>query len=70
MHNSKEILNVNGLFVWKVGYVDMTTNPLTNITILLKEYTLLFILFISTFSVVLFLYTYHGGKREISSMPG
>ena len=29
MHNSKEIVNLEGLFVLTVGYVDMKTYPLT-----------------------------------------
>ena len=29
MHNSKEIVNLQGLFVLAVGYVDMITYPLT-----------------------------------------
>ena len=40
VHNSKEIVNLQGLFVLTVGYVDMKTYPLT--------YTLFYIAFVLT----------------------
>ena len=40
MHNSKEIVNIQGLFVLTVDYVDMTAPPLTKYTILMKEHIL------------------------------
>ena len=60
VHNSKEIVNIQGLFVLTVGYVDMTTYPLTKYYYIIERVYFiyrLFILFISTFSFLLFLYT-------------
>ena len=69
VHNSKEIVNIQGLFVATVGYVDMTTYPLTkyyhrdispwNYYTIESVYFIyrLFILFISTLSLLLILYT-------------
>ena len=69
MHNSKEIVNIQGLFVLTVGYVDMTTYPLTkyyhrdispwNYYTVERVYFIyrLLILFISTLSLLLILYT-------------
>ena len=53
MHNSKEIVNIQGLFVLAVGYVDMTTYPLLKYHFIIERSYLiysLFILFISMFS--------------------
>ena len=53
MHNSKEIVNIQGLFVLTVGYVDMTTYPLLKYHYIIERSYLiyrLFILFISMFS--------------------
>ena len=59
MHNSKEIVNLQGIFVLTVGYVDMTTHSLTKYYYVIERVYFiykLFILFISTF-LFLFLYT-------------
>ena len=59
-HNSKEIVNMQGLFVLTADSVDMTTYPLTIYYHIIERVYLiyrLFILFISTFSCLLFLYT-------------
>ena len=76
MHSSKEIVNIQGLFVLTAGYVDMTTHPITQISpwyyyIIENVYYIyrLFILFISTLSSLLLFLYYHGGIREITSMP-
>ena len=59
MHDSKEIVNMKGLFVLTVGYVDITTYPLTKYYYIIERvyfiYELL-ILFVSTLSFLLFLY--------------
>ena len=58
MHNSKEIVNIQGLFVLTVGYVDMTTYPLTKYYYIIERVYFiyeLFILFVSTLSFLLFL---------------
>ena len=60
VHNSKEIVNIQDLFVLTVGNVDMTTYPLTKYYYIIeKVYFIyrLFVLFISTFQFLLFLYT-------------
>ena len=60
MYNSKEIVNIQGLFVLTVGYVDVDTNPLTKYYYIIERVYLilrLFILFITMFSFLLFLYT-------------
>ena len=60
VHNSKEIVNIQGLYVLTVGYVDMTTYPVTKyFCIIERVYFIyrLFMLFISTLSFLLFLYT-------------
>ena len=61
VHNSKEMLNLQGLFVvLTVGYVDMTIYPLTKYYYIIEKLYFIykfFILFISTFSFLLFLYT-------------
>ena len=71
VHNSKEIVNMQGLFVLTVGYVDMNTFPLISNTILLKKY-ILFIVCLYCLSVhfhsCCFYIQYHGGIREINSM--
>ena len=60
VHNLKEIVNIQGLFVATVGYIDVTTYSLTNHHYIIEKiyfiYRLL-ILFISTLSFLLFLYT-------------
>ena len=59
-HNSKETVNIQGLFVLTVGYVDMTTYPLTKYYYIIERVDFiyrLFILCITTFSFLLFLYT-------------
>ena len=73
MHNSKGIVNFQGLFVLTVGYVDIKTYiHKQSIIILLKEH----ILFVGCLYYVLvhfhsccFYIQYHGGIREITSMP-
>ena len=60
VHNSKEIVNIQDLFVLTVGNVDMTTYPLTKYYYIIeKVYFIyrLFVLFISTFQFLLFLHT-------------
>ena len=68
-HSSKEVVNIQGLFVLTVGYVDMTTYPPT---ILLKEYVLfigcLYYLSVHCHSCCLYI-QHHGGIREITSTP-
>ena len=52
VHNSKEIINIQGLFILTVANVDMTTYPLTKYYYIIeKVYFIhrLFVLFISTF---------------------
>ena len=59
-HNSKEIVNIQGLFVLTVGYVDVTTYPLTKYYYIIERvyfFYKVFVLFISTLSILLFLYT-------------
>ena len=59
-HNLKEIVNVQVLFVLTVGYINMTTTPLRKYCYIIKgAYFIyrLFILFISTLSLFMFLYT-------------
>ena len=61
MHNLKEIANLQDLFVLTVGYVDMTTYSLTKYYYIAERVYFihrLFILFISRFSFLLFLYLY------------
>ena len=60
MHNSKELVNLQGLFVLTVGYIDIKTYPLTKYYNIIKRVYFiyrLFIVFTSTFSLLLFLYT-------------
>ena len=59
MHDSKEIVNMKGLFALTVGYVDITTYPLTKYYYIIERVYFiyeLFILFVSTLSFLLFLY--------------
>ena len=59
MHNSKEIVNIQGLFVLTVGYVDMTTYPLTKYYYIIERVYFiyrLFVLFISTLPFLLLLH--------------
>ena len=60
VHNSKEIVNMRGLFVLTVGYVYMTTLPVANYCYIIERvyfiYRLL-VLFMRTLSFLLFLYT-------------
>ena len=59
-HNSKEIVNIQGLFVLIIGYVVMKTYTLTKYYyIIARVYFIyrLLILFITTFSFLMFLYT-------------
>ena len=42
VHNSKEILNMQGLFVLTVGYPDMTTYPLTMYCYIIKREYLIY----------------------------
>ena len=60
MHNSKEIVSLQDLFVLTVSCVDSKTCPLTKYYYIIeKVYFIyrLFILFIITFSFLLFLYS-------------
>ena len=57
VHNLKEVVNIQGLLVLTVGYVDMTTyTPTRYYYIIERVYFIysLFILFISTLSFLLF----------------
>ena len=59
MHNTQEMVNLQGLCVLIVGYVDMITYPLAKYYYIIERVYFiykLFILFISTFSF-LFFYT-------------
>ena len=57
VHNSKKVVNIQGLFVLTVGYVDVTTFSLTKCYYIIEKVHLIAItLFISTFSFLLFLY--------------
>ena len=72
MHNSQEIVDIQGFFVLTVGYVDVITYPLTKYYYIIEGIYfiyMLFILFVTTLSFLLFLYTVHGGIKEITSMP-
>ena len=68
--NSKENINIQGLFVLTVDYADMTTCPLTKYYYIIERvyfiyrlflsrnyYKSMFILYITTFSFLMFLYT-------------
>ena len=60
VHNSKEIVNLQVLFVWTVGYVNIKSYPLTDYFYIFERANFiykLFILFVSTFSLFLFLCT-------------
>ena len=59
VYNLKKIVNIQSLFVLTVGYVDMTTHPLTKyFYIIERAYSIyrLFILFTSTLPFLMFLY--------------
>ena len=70
MHDSKEIENIQGLFVLTVSYVDITTTRLKSINILLKGHRL-FICCLYYLSVhchfKCFYKQYHGDVTEITS---
>ena len=74
LHNSKEIVNLQGLFVLTVGYLDITTYPLTKYYYVIKRAYFIykffiFLLFTSTFSFWLLLYaaswSYKNARIEI-----
>ena len=80
VHNSKEIVNLQGLLVLTVDYGDMTTYPLTKyyyiterVYFIYKSFT--FYVYIRCIYLSLhfhscsFYVQYHGGRREITSMP-
>ena len=78
VHNSKEIVNLQGLYVLTGSYVDIKTYIYQLYYISTKYYCIiegvyfiyrLFILFFCTLSFLLFLYLLHQGIREIASMP-
>ena len=57
VHNLKEVVNIQGLLVLTVGYVDMTTYTPTKYYYIIERVCFiysLFILFISTLSFLLF----------------
>ena len=59
VHNSKEVMNLPGLLVLTVGYIDIKTFALSKYYYITeREYFIfrLFILFVSTFSFLFFLY--------------
>ena len=59
MHYAQEVINLQGLCVLIVGYLDMSTYPLTKYCYIIKRIYFiyrLFILFISTFSFLLLFY--------------
>ena len=45
VHNSKEIVNIQGFFVLTVGYVDMTTHPVTKYYYLIEGVYFIYKLF-------------------------
>ena len=60
MYNSKEIVDLEGFFIWSVSYVDMTTYPATKYYFIIERLYVIYrllVLIISTFSFLLFLYT-------------
>ena len=60
VHNSKEIVNIQGLLILTVGYIDMIIYPLTKYYYITERVYLvyrLFILFIRRLSFLLLLYT-------------
>ena len=64
MHNSKEIVNIQGLFVLTVGYVQITTYPLTKCYYIIETvYFIYRLLILFTLSFLLFYIQYHGGIR-------
>ena len=69
---SKEIVNIQGLFVLTVGYVDMTTYLPTKYYYIIEEY-ILFIGYLYYLSVhchsCCFYIQHHGSIREITSTP-
>ena len=71
-HNSKEIVNIQGLFVLTVGYVDVTTYPLTKYYYIIER-VYFFIRYLYYLSVrcqsCCFYIQYYGGIRDITSMP-
>ena len=72
MHNSKEIVNVQGLFLLTVGHVDMITYPVTKYYYIIERVYFiywLFILFISKYHSCCFYIQHHGVIREMTSMP-
>ena len=73
MHNSQGIVNLQGLFVLSVGYVDVRTYPLIKYSMLLKEHILfirfLYLLYLSVhFHSYYFYMQYHGTITEITFM--
>ena len=73
VHNSKEIVNLQGLFVLTVGYKDIKTDiHLQSITILLKRYIFfigcLYYLSLHFHSCCFYIQS-PGGIRMITSMP-
>ena len=75
MHNSKKIVNLQGLFVLTVVYVDMTTHPVRKYCHVIKRASFIdkffYIFYYSSvhFSSCCFCMQYHGAIREITSMP-
>ena len=73
VHNSEEIVNIQGLFALTVGYLRycyISTNKVS--LILLKEYTLFIccLYYLSVhFHSCCFYIKYHGGIRDTTSVP-
>ena len=73
VHSSQGIVNLQGLFVLIVGYVDMTRYPPTKYYYVIKRAYFIYKFFIFYFLSVhfpsyCFYMQYHGAIREITSM--
>ena len=65
MHNSEEIVNMKGLFVLNIGYVDMTTYPLTNYYYIIeKVYLTVHIIYQYIFILAVFIYSIMEHRRD------
>ena len=73
MHNSKEIVNLQDMFVLTVGYIDMTKYLLTKYCYVIERVSVIFIgclyYLLVHFQTCCFYIQYHRGTREINAMP-
>ena len=80
MHNSKEIVNLQGWFVLTVGYIDMTTYPQVKYCHIIERVYFIYKLFMfyvyirsiylsADFQSSYFYIQYHGSISEITSVP-